>query len=95
MGRVTISGVTVSHGWHYAPAQFASREQIARRTTAARIAVEWPYTAAQVLLVVDAADGNETIAREALRSTSQMGYGNHLINAASAARSMRTHSAQA
>jgi len=91
MGRATISGVIVSHGWHYAPTQNASSEQIARRTTAERIAVEWPYTADQVLLVVNAADGNETIAREALRITSQIGYGNHLIHAASAARTMRAN----
>lgn len=90
MGRMlTINGVQVGHGWHYAPERYASREQIARRTTAERIALEWPYTAAQVLLVVNAADGDETTAREALRSTSQMGYGEHLSNAASAARTMR------
>lgn len=69
--------------------EYASREQIARLTTAGRIAVEWPYTADQVLLVVNAADGDETIAREALRIASQMGNGNHLIHAASVAQSMK------
>lgn len=55
---------------------------------AARIAEEWPYTAAQVLLVVNAADGNETLAREALRLTAQMGGFDHLNDAVKAARQL-------
>ena len=64
----------------------ANDEQIARTTVAERIAKEWPYTASQVLLVVNAADGNGTIAREALRLTAQMGGFDHLSDAAKAAR---------
>ena len=65
---------------------FSVNEQITRTTMAARIAEEWPYTAAQVLLVVNAADGNETLAREALRLTAQMGGFDHLNDAVKAAR---------
>ena len=69
---------------------FSVNEQITRTTMAARIAEEWSYTAAQVLLVVNAADGNETIAREALRLTAQMGGFDHLNDAAKAARQLST-----
>lgn len=67
---------------------FSVNEQITRTTMAARIAEEWSYTAAQVLLVVNAADGNETIAREALRLTAQMGGFDPLNDAARAARQL-------
>lgn len=64
-----------------------------RQAKARRIAIEWPYTAAQVLQVVNAADGDEIIARKALTSTAQIGYGDHLTNAARAAWRMRKASA--
>ena len=77
----------------YRPHSWGIGEHDERQAKARRIAIEWPYTAAQVLQVVNAADGDETIARKALTSTAQIGYGDHLTNAARAAWSMRKASA--